>query len=101
MMTALSIACISGLILGLYGRASVIVVTSIIVLCLSVPFAILGEWGLGSAVLITFGVLAVLQFGFLVGLYASTNANRVRKSLRRFTLQFPAKSELPQTNPVD
>lgn len=101
MTTALSIACILGLILGLYGRASIIVITSIIVLCLSVPFAILGDWRLGWAVLMTFGLLAVLQFGFMVGLYASTKSHRVRRFWRHFSLPIPAKPEVPHANSQD
>ncbi len=101
MLIALTVAGISGLVLGFYGRAAAIALTSIAVFCLAVPLSILAEWSLGSGILMTFGLLTAMQLGFLIGLYISTNSLRLRKSFRQLYVPYFAKHEMSQTNTAD
>ncbi|MDX2265131.1 MAG: hypothetical protein NW215_09195 [Hyphomicrobiales bacterium] len=78
MVVSLAFAGLAGVLLGVLGRAPAIVVTSMLVLCIGAPIAIMASDAWLTSILMVFAVLATLQLGFISGLLIKTFHSKLR-----------------------
>jgi hypothetical protein len=70
MTAAFVLMAVGGVIGGLWFRAAAVAAASVLVLAISIFYSIASGSGFWAAAAISFGLIAVLQAGYLAGLFA-------------------------------